>query len=261
MLPFPSKPLWLAICRDQVGGTLAGRGRSLAPEVIAFAPQTGARNMAAALTALDAWIAQHGRGARRVDAVVSDSFVRYALLPWNDAPLSKAEDRILQQAKFEELYGDMGEWQVLAERQHFGQARIACAMPAALVDGVAALCRAHGVKPGAIVPHFIACWNRWRRRIGAASGILAVVERDNVVIASFARGGWSGLRSLFVVATAQAVADIVFREKLLLGLDEAVPVWIAGAAGGIADTHAGQQQRQALLREPSVAMAMAGAGR
>lgn len=259
MLPFPSKPLWLAVCRDQVGGVLLGRGQT-APEVAAFAPQPGALNIPGALAALDAYIAQHGFAPRRIHAVVSDSFVRYALLPWNDALLSKAEDRILQRAKFEELYGDMREWQVLADRQHFGQARIACAMPAALADGIATLCGAHGAKPGAVVPYFVACWNRWRRRIGEKSGLLVVVERENVVIGSFERGDWSGLRSLFVAASPQAVADIVFREKLLQGLGEKLPVWIVGAAGGIDDTHVGHQLPQAAPREPSVAMAMMGAG-
>jgi hypothetical protein len=150
----------------------------------------------------------------------------------------------------------MDGWLLRAAPRRYGQARIACAMPVALAQAIAQACARRGARLAGMAPHFIACWNRWRRRIGGHPGILVSVEPGNVVLGAFGPDGWQGLRSTLVAAGSDAVADAVFREKMLLGLAQESPVWVADATGAADFSGVGTVLRKAA---GAPALAMAGA--
>lgn len=224
MLRFPSETLTVVLGRGRVGGLLARRGKHRLLETLQV-PE-GAAAVPAALELLERWLqAQDGRG-RRIRLVLADSLVRYALLPPSAVPLRAAEDAVLLEARFTELYGAMPEWTMLAEAQRHGQSRLACAMPAALAAGARALCEANGGRLASIQPYFIACWNRWRGRIGGREGMLAVLAGEDLVLAGFGRQRWHSVRASRIVAAPQTLGDAIHREKLLHGLAPDLPVWL-----------------------------------
>ncbi|WP_170300290.1 hypothetical protein, partial [Pseudoduganella buxea] len=77
-------------------------------------------------------------------------------------------------------------------------------------------------------PHFVARWNGRPAALRGRSGMLAVAEPDTLVLASFDRTGWRSLRALYADTAACDVADLVFRERLLQGIDPAAPLWQTG---------------------------------
>jgi hypothetical protein len=249
VLRFRNDPVWLALCPGQVGAVRAARADA-APAPLGImdyvAPPRGDAS-AALLDALRAWLVCNALARSDVHVVLADSLLRYALIPFSATPLSAAEEQALLAARFEQLYGPMPHWRAAVEPQTYGCARVACAIPIALEQGLHALLAEHKVRVKAVTPFFVACFNRARRKIGGASGMLAVVEANNVILGSFGDGGWSGLRAIFVETGAQALEDTIFREKLLQGADPELPVWRFGAPDG--------------SQAPSLAMAMTAAGR
>ncbi|MFM9438390.1 hypothetical protein ACFDR9_005496 [Janthinobacterium sp. CG_23.3] len=249
MLHFRSETVWLALCPDQVGGVRIRRGHAEVLEPVCYQAASGEAPLAALLEAVRGWLERHAVARQRVNVLLSDRLVRYALLPFSAMPLSEQEEAALLGARFEELYGEMPQWRVQADRPEYGKARIACAMPLALADGVAGLLAGAGARSGAVLPFFVACWNRWRRQGAGRDGLVAVVEPEHMVIGSFGAGGWSSLRSVFAATSEAVVADLVFREKIMQGLDPALPVSLLGMPPG------------ATAQPASVAMALMGAGR
>lgn len=229
MLRFPSETLTVVLGRGRVGGLLACGGRHRLLETVHAVD--GAASVPAALQLLERWLqAQEGRG-RRIRLILADSLVRYALLPPSAVPLRAAEDAVLLEARFTELYGAMPEWTMLAEAQRHGQSRLACAIPAALAAGARELCAASGSRLVSLQPYFIACWNRWRGQIGAGEGMLAVLAGDDLVLAGFGRQRWHSVRASRIAAAPQTLGDTIHREKLLHGLAPDLPVWLHAPLG------------------------------
>ncbi|AKU21526.1 hypothetical protein ACZ75_08630 [Massilia sp. NR 4-1] len=213
--------------RTQVGGLRLRRGVPQLLETLHGDAATDA--VAAALELLERWLrAQDVRG-RRIRLILADSHARYALLPPSAIPLRAAEDAALLSARFGELYGEMMEWQMQAEAQRHGQARLACAMPAALAQGARALCRQSACHLISLQPYFIACWNRWRGRVDGREGMLAVLAGDELVLAGFGRQGWRSIRASLCDAAPQTLADAIHREKIQHGLAPDLPVWLHAA--------------------------------
>lgn len=256
MLHFRSETVWLALCPDQVGGVRVRHGKAQPLEPVCYQTEATSAEapVVALLEAVRSWLERHGVARQRVNVLVSDRLVRYALLPFSAMPLSEQEEVALLGARFAELYGEMAQWHVQADRPEYGKARIACAMPLALADGIAALLGQAGARGGAVVPFFVACWNLWRRQGVGRNGLVAVVESDHVVIGSFGADGWSSLRSVFAATSETALADLVFREKIMQGLDPALPVAVIGMPPGATAS-------ASTAHPPSVGMALMGAGR
>jgi hypothetical protein len=244
VLRFRSESVWLALCPDQVGGVALRRGQARELGVVSCPPGAAPQRCAPVLEALRAWLAQHDVAGKRVNVIISDSLCRYALIPFSPLALNAREEQALLAARFAELYGEMPDWRLQAERPAYGKARLACALPIAFDAGLQQQLHGAGARAGAVQPFFVACLNRWRPG-GARAGLLAVVEPHHMVVASFGRHGWSSLRSVFVATCAQVVADVLFREKLMHDLDPALPEWRYGAPAG---------------RPGSIGMALAGAG-
>lgn len=265
MLRFRTETVYLGLCRDQVGGLRPGRAGAAPLAPLHYQPAGPPGDMAPTLAALDQYLGQYvcgsqgqsaghrtgqspgehqgqmpdqlpGRTARRrrVHVVVSTAFVRCALIPWTGTPLNAEEDALMQGARFEQLYGDMRDWRIRADAPAYGAARLACAVPLQLELGMAALWRAHGVAGGVMVPYFAACWNRWYRHVGRRPGLLAVVEREHVVLGRFGRNGWHSVRSVYAEAGAGALRELLLREQLLQDLPPDLPVWVHHAGAGAA---------------------------
>ncbi len=228
MLRLPNDHLWLGLGPRQVGAArCAGRrrqGEAIGSVAMAAAPDaTGAL-----LQALEQLLDTHALRRRTVHTVLSDRLVRYALVPFSATYLNADEERALCQARFSALYGPMPDWYIVIEPARYGRTRVACAMPAALAAGLDTVFNERALGRGAIVPHFVARWNHRPAALRGRSGMLAVAESDTLVLASFDRTGWRSLRALYADTAGSAVADLVYRERLLHGIDPATPLWHTG---------------------------------
>lgn len=257
MLRLPTDAVWLGLGVRHAGMVRVQRGRAV-PVASAAVDGTGPDGlMQAAGRLLD----EHGGRGRKVAIVLSDRLVRYALLPFSAAHLDDAEDEALCRARFAEIYGPMPDWRLRAEPVRYGRARLACALAPELAQGLDALRATHALRAGPVVPHFVSCWNRRPAHSGRGPGMLAVIEADTLVMASFDRTGWRTLRAQYVDTRAGAVADLVLRERLLQRIEPDTPLWLAGTVAPDPDLDALGTVVPAQSACPGLALALNGAAR
>jgi len=155
------------------------------------------------LATLDALLGASACRARAARVVLADDWTRTWMVtpPGNGSRL--ADCQAAASARFQTLYGESTSgWQLTAD----WQARtpfLACALPLPLLSGLQQVAAQHRLVLLEVVPHFVAAWNRWHRRLlpGAWFG---VVHDDDVVLAAVAGHGLQVLRPVRRTVDADA---------------------------------------------------------
>ncbi|RTL57715.1 MAG: hypothetical protein EKK46_02650 [Rhodocyclaceae bacterium] len=232
MLRSPTERLAIALCPGRIG-VMRKRGRAEIEQGVVRYAKAATGDWQAAMDAFDAWLDKMNLRKAQASLLLSNRYVRYALIPWSALGLKRAEEDALVRVRFEEAYGDMAGWRIVADPGRYGSARIACALPADMVDRLHAQWAARQLRGGAILPHFVACWNRWRNPVGSkpaltawdkTPSLFAVAESSTLVVGTLAPQGqgWTGLRALS--ADTASLPDTLYRESLLQGHAEPLPV-------------------------------------
>lgn len=229
----PTERLAVALTPTQVGIAhvrTAWRRREASRETIAVALQdAGKPAWQGAVDGLTAWLADRKPRRPSTTVVLSNRYLRFALVPWTEAASGHEEDTELALACFEPRYGDMTGWTVRIDGGAYGQARIACAVETQLLDAIRASLPPHGRRGGADVairPAFVAGWNTGRRKLDGAwergDGIFAMEESGTAVIATRRANGWHSVRPL--ATHGDDLPLLLEREALLQGFAEMPPV-------------------------------------
>lgn len=221
----PTERLVVGLCPDQVGLIhirSTWRNKEVSQRTFDVASPTDG---------LVAWLA--GNPLRRAKAmlVLSNRFVRFALVPWSAAASSPEEEIALAQACFESRYGDMTGWTIRFDAGEYGKARIACAVETAQLDASREVFSRHRLACQGVCPAFVAAWNRYRREfegaVGKEDAIFAMAESGALAMASRRAGTWHSLRSVAMRDDASELPALIEREAVLQGFAALPPVWIA----------------------------------
>jgi hypothetical protein len=197
-------PLW----RDEVGVHLAPHRlcmvrlkRGLRPaslhehdqEVINERPN----DWTAALTALEGMLAQPQWQGALLRVVVADSWARYAIVPWVGA-LSSTSERVGHARQLlASTYGDVvSDWEVKLSDAPPESPRVACTIPAALLEGLRTLCTRQAVKLISLQPHLVAAYECWRDRLPSEGGWFVTVDEGTLAAARIGRTGWDRVHSV-----------------------------------------------------------------
>lgn len=233
----PTERLVVGLCPAQVGlirVRSTWRNREAAHRTFEVAaPADDKAVWQGPLDGLAAWLA--GDPPRHVKAtlVLSNRFVRFALVPWSDAASSTEEENALAQACFESRYGDMTGWTIRFDAGEYGKARVACAFETAQLDAYRELFSRHGLACQGVRPAFVAAWNRYRRDferdVGKEDAIFAMAESGMLVMASRRAGAWHSLRSTAMRDDGGELPALIEREAVLQGFAAMPPVWIVTA--------------------------------
>jgi len=159
---------------------------------------------------------------RDASVVLADQFVRYALLPWNEAVKSSEQWLALARHRFSALHGAVAAgWDVkVTETAPLG-ARLACAVDRELIERLASCFVAAGVHLVSVQPFLVAAFNRIRKTVGNASCWIVVEEPGRLTLALIRRGAWVAIRSRRSDARWMSLLpEILERESVFLGLDE-----------------------------------------
>ncbi len=154
--------------------------------------------------------------------VLADQFVRYALLPWNEAVKSREHWLALARHRFAALHGAVAaEWDVkVTETAPYG-ARLACATDKELIEQLATTFVSSGVRLVSVQPFLVAAFNRIRQTLGNGSCWIVVEEPGRLTLALIRRGAWVAIRSRRSDERWRvALPEILERESAFLGLDE-----------------------------------------
>lgn len=154
-----------------------------------------------ALAALEAELALPDWVGVGVRVVLSDHWVRYAVVPYA-AELGSAEER---EAHARELlasaYGDaVTGWTLCVSDSPPGAARIACAMPGALLAALGEACARARAKLRSVQPQLIAAHNRWRNVIPADDAWFVTIDEGSLAAARMRGTGFDRVHAVRIGA-------------------------------------------------------------
>lgn len=231
MSPSFSSELRIVLCPDRV--ILLGLGKGLRRKVthqaiLPCAPMPGMPAWRPALAALEQWLGANKTGRAKVTVILSNHFVRYALMPFSDEVASSAEEQMLAQILLEDTYGDLAkQWCLKISGGGYREPRLVAAVDAELPEAIAAAFASGPLRLNAISPYLMTAFNCFRKQLQGADGLFAVAEPGQVVMVTFRNGQWAGVRRMPLNGEPEQLPDLLQREALIGGLDTGtVPVYL-----------------------------------
>lgn len=134
----------------------------------------------------------------RVDltVVLSNHFVRYALLPWSDSLDTAEEEEAFARHQFTRIYGERAAgWSFRCSEGAAGDARLAGAIDTELLDKLRATFARPPVRLVSVQPELMAVYNRHRKAVPAAGAWLVLLEPGRACIALRGPQGWLAVRN------------------------------------------------------------------
>lgn len=218
-----------------------------------------------ALESLEGCLGVHTWKGAGVRVVVSNRLARYAVVPWADSLTYEAEHLAHARICLADNYGNTGaDWRVCLSDAPPGEARVACALPAALLDELRGIVDAHGIPLLSVQPALIEAYNRCRHQLPKSACWFVNIEPSVLVATRLGAKGWDSVYSarigadwptellrlrMFAKFAAQDAADarmyVDGPERLHHAIGDIDPaiVWLSNSEGG---TPADDQHRQSV---------------
>ncbi|MDB5936136.1 MAG: hypothetical protein JWQ01_3480, partial [Massilia sp.] len=215
----------LRLLRDEVEVVLT-------PSHVALA---GAPPWSGALAALEQEF--DGLAGRRItlQVILSNRFVRYAVVPWQTGLHGPAEEQAYVRHYFVQTYGSAADsWDLCVSPAPDGQPRLASAIDSDLLDALRGLCSAKRIHLAAVLPQLASTFNRHREILRAGCGWLVLAEANSVCIALFDSGRWLSVGTARTASWQQDLPSLLEREVLLAnpaGAADQVFWWSADGGG------------------------------
>ncbi len=217
----------VGLCPDRL--VVSRRPRGLRPtaaqsRIVAVEQQNGATPWQPAVDALPSALAL-ASGRPEVTVVLSNHFVRYALLPWIPALKTDDEWLALARHRLALVHGQTAEdWVVRCSETAPRGTRVACAVDRALIEALEQKVTDSGAALVSVQPYLMAAFNHIRGTIGSESGWMVIQEPGRLALALIQQGNWTALRSRgFRRGDDNWLAllpEILQRESAVLGLEQ-----------------------------------------
>lgn len=232
MLPLFSSELRVVLCPDQA--ILLGLGNGLRRKVThqAILPCTalpGMNGWRPALAALEQWLNANKMGRANVTVILSDHFVRYALIPFSAEVTRRAEEQTLARILLEDTYGDPAkQWQLKISGGGYGEPRLVAAVDAGLLDALTKMVAPTSLRLTSVRPYLMSAFNGFYKQLREKDGLIAVAEPGQVVMVTFKNGQLFTVRRMPLNGEPdKQLPDLLQREALIGGLDAGiVPVYL-----------------------------------
>jgi hypothetical protein len=169
----------------------------------------------AAIDALPGLLREFATGAGSATVIISNHFVRYAVVPWRDEVTNQSERLALAKHCFRSIYGkSAGDWDVRLSDDGFRRNALASAIDRPLVDALGEAFLSSGIKLESIQPYFMSACNRFRRELAAhRSACFAVVEEGRATVAIYDAAGWRALSGRRLMdGRAETLWNVVMQE-------------------------------------------------
>jgi len=161
---------------------------------IACDPAFGAEPWQGALAALDAL---ETAGPSKVTVILSNHFVRYAVIPWSDALGTPEEEQAYVRHHFVKIHGERAKsWLLRASEGADGAPRLASAVDAGLIDALKKrFPKGGGVSLVSVQPQLMSRFNKWRGSIPSEGAWLVLADADRACVALHAGGRWRAVHN------------------------------------------------------------------
>lgn len=171
---------------------------------------------------LGAMLAERGIANRPASVVLSNHFVRYALVPWRDAVTNKKERVQLARHCFRNIYGEAADsWDIRLSDGGFRQNAIASAVDNDLLVELRRVFAEHKIEPTSIEPCFMSICNRFRKELESRDrACLAVLERGRATLGVFDGKSWQVLAARRMPDNqTDSLATVLVQELQSAGMD------------------------------------------
>jgi hypothetical protein len=160
----------------------------------------------------------------RATVIVSNHFVRYALVPWSEHLGDDAEKEAWVRHQFRELYDESDapldyRW----SEEGPSEPCVASAVEREFLERIERTLEQASLDLVSLQPYLMAVFNRWRRRLGARPVRLVLPEEGRVCMAAFADRSWRGITCRSAGADWQAELPLLLERELVLAADDAPP--------------------------------------
>lgn len=233
MLPSWRKQLRVVLCPDKAIILVLGKGLRRKVEIQAILPcipMPDAPAWQPALSTFEQWLGANEIGRADVTVILSNHFVRYAVMPFSVDVTSRAEEQTLAQILFEGIYGDLAkQWQLRVGEGRYGEPRLVAAADSMLLERLADVMTVHSLRLNGVTPYLVSAFNRFHDRIQDTDGLFAVVEPGQVTVLACKQGQMSGVQRVPLSGglEEQQLSNLLHREVLTSGLDmAATPVYL-----------------------------------
>lgn len=193
---------------------------------------SGVQPWRAALLELETALPGYADGKTAATVILSNHFLRYALVPWR-AELSDAEEELsFTRHCFTKIYGKTAQqWELRLSQEVNTSSRLASAVDMELLDALKGVFERAGIVLQSIQPHLMAAFNGFRGRLRKRSAWFALLEPGNLCLALLHEGCWMRVRSLRVDSEWRDELPLILEREAYLADNPAVPhevyVWDA----------------------------------
>ena len=150
-----------------------------------------------ALRVLEAALPEFSDRKSNATVVLSNHFMRYALIPWSDALTDEKEEMAYARHSFSEMYGrDSGTWELRISPGRGCMSQMASAVDTRLLGALRELLGRFGVNLKSIQPHLMLAYNACHNSLRDRSAWLALIEHGNLCLALLQNGRWSWVRTM-----------------------------------------------------------------
>ncbi|MFA7316435.1 MAG: hypothetical protein WC029_02595 [Sulfuricella sp.] len=199
--------------------------RVLAKELISCDPAVSQEApWDAAIRALEAALA--GQAKRKVFAtlILSNHFMRYALVPWSEALSNDAEQMSHAQHCFRQAYGEAAaNWELRLSPAPAGMPQLASAVDVRLLQALRQIFTRAGVALQSVQPQLMAAYNNCRSRLQDRSAWLVLVEPGCLCLALLQQGRWASVRSMRIGADWREQLPQLLERESCMAMPESVP--------------------------------------
>lgn len=171
----------------------------------------------AAMAALADILQQKEWRRTRVDVVLSQHFVRSALVPANLALKNREEEETFALHCLAQANSDLtGEWRLSFADARPGIPKLACAVEGALLDTLEHTVAAAGNKLASVRPYFVAAYDGRRRQLAKQSAWFVALESDRCCLMRLQDGLLLRISSRRIFASAETELPVFLEQEQLV---------------------------------------------
>lgn len=220
----PRKEISVALCPDKVvvvAWTKWLRRRVVSQAILPATP-SHASDWLPALKILTEWLADNELGKADVTILLSNCFVRFAMLPFSDDVSNRVERLTIAGLLFESIYGEAAkQWKLALDDEEYGEPSLVAAMDAALWDALNQVGLSGRLRKISVRPYAASVVNAFRNQILSDNCLLTVIEHGQAIFFKIKGNKAVGvLKANLKLNTAQEISSLLQRELLISGLSE-----------------------------------------
>jgi hypothetical protein len=230
-------------------GLLSGRNRRAA-RVYPVTPEASGEPWRSCVERLGSALAEE-RAAGALHLVLSDHFLRDALVPWNENLVADAERLAFARLALSEIYGNMSDgWSVTLDQQPAGQPSFACAMDRDMLQALRDITNRPRLRLRSVGSALADRINRHRAALRAREFCLASLEPGRLTLAFRNQSGWLAVRTRRVEDPLETLSGVLRQEAAAAGAADGGTLYVVADAGAELPSLASPNWKVTRLAEP-----------